>query len=359
MRRSLLLLALFLSTLTVWAERIDVTTARKVAKTVATQNSGGLRSAADDLSLVYAAAPGKDCSILRSGTVEGLADYFVFNFPNNKGFAIVSGDDRVYPVLGYSDEGQFDPDNLPENLRGMLAYYQNQISWAEEKGIESTPAIADEWNRYLSGTGLRAAGKKVLLETAKWNQGEPYNRETPVIRGKHAVTGCVATATAIIMRYHKYPLKVKNPPRQNFFLVEGVGQKGPVTYGTYDWENMPLVYSRGEYSDVEANAVAALMWNIGANVEMNYGLGEDGGSGASTENAIRALREVFGYSAGARLLYKKDYRWNEWKELLRKELEENRPVLYSGFTSKEDGHAFVCDGYKDGEAFHINWGVGR
>ena len=70
------------------------------------------------------------------------------------------------------------------------------------------------------------------------------------------------------------------------------------------------------------------------------------------------MREVFGYSAGARLLYKKDYRWNEWKELLRKELEENRPVLYSGFTSKEDGHTFVCDGYKDGEAFHINWGWG-
>ena len=357
MRRSLLLLALFLSTLTVWAERIDVTTARKVAKTVATQNSGGLRSAADDLSLVYAAAPGKDCSILRSGTVEGLADYFVFNFPNNKGFAIVSGDDRVYPVLGYSDEGQFDPDNLPENLRGMLAYYQNQISWAEEKGIESTPAIADEWNRYLSGTGLRAAGENVLLETAKWDQYEPYNLQTPLIGEQHALTGCVATATAIIMRYHKYPSRVANPPTKNYYKVRGAGIEESVTYDAYDWKNMPLVYLRGEYSDVEANAVAALMWNIGANVEMNYGLYEDGGSSASSALAIRALREVFGYSAGARHLYKEDYRWDEWKTLLRKELDENRPVLYNG-RNNESGHAFVCDGYKEGEAFHINWGWG-
>ena len=357
MRRSLLLLALFLSTLTVWAERIDVTTARKVAKTVATQNSGGLRSAADDLSLVYAAAPGKEHSLLRSGTVDGEADFFVFNYPNNKGFAIVSGDDRVYPVLGYSDEGQFDPDNLPENLRGMLAYYQNQISWAEEKGIESTPAIADEWNRYLSGTGLRAAGENVLLETSKWNQYEPYNLQTPLIGEQHALTGCVATATAIIMRYHKYPSRVANQPTKNYYKVRGAGIEESVTYDAYDWKNMPLVYLRGGYSDVEANAVAALMWNIGANVEMNYGLYEDGGSSASSALAIRALREVFDYSASARFLDKADYRWSEWKTLLRKELDEKRPVLYSG-RNNESGHAFVCDGYKDGEAFHINWGWG-
>ena len=57
--------------------------------------------------------------------MEGSADYFVFNFPGEKGFAIVAGDDRVRPVLGYSDKGSFDPDKLPENLRGMLAYYQD------------------------------------------------------------------------------------------------------------------------------------------------------------------------------------------------------------------------------------------
>lgn len=72
----------------VWAERIDVSTARKVAENVANAGSG-LRSAGD-LSLVYAAAPGKSSSALRSGTVDGAVDYFVFNVPGNKGFVIVS-----------------------------------------------------------------------------------------------------------------------------------------------------------------------------------------------------------------------------------------------------------------------------
>ena len=98
--------------------------------------TSGLRSASD-LSLVYAAAPGQSGSALRSGTMEGSADYFVFNFPGEKGFAIVVGDDRVRPVLGYSDKGSFDPDKLPENLRGMLAYYQDQITWANDKGHRS------------------------------------------------------------------------------------------------------------------------------------------------------------------------------------------------------------------------------
>ena len=106
------------------AERIDVSTARKVAENVANAGSG-LRSAGD-LTLVYAAAPGKSSSALRSGTVDGAADYFVFNVPGNKGFVIVSGDDRAYPVLGQSDEGNFDPDNLPENLRAILAYIKSK-----------------------------------------------------------------------------------------------------------------------------------------------------------------------------------------------------------------------------------------
>ena len=138
--------------------------------------TSGLRSASE-LSLVYAAAPGQSGSALRSGTMEGSADYFVFNFPGEKGFAIVVGDDRVRPVLGYSDKGSFDPDKLPENLRGMLAYYQDQITWANDKGIEATPDIAAEWSRYTSGTALRAAGEPVLLNTARWNQQEPYNQD--------------------------------------------------------------------------------------------------------------------------------------------------------------------------------------
>lgn len=331
------MLILCLSATMVWAERIDVSTARKVAENVANAGSG-LRSAGD-LSLVYAAAPGQSRSVLRSGTVDGDADYFVFNALGNKGFVIVSGEDRAYPVLGQSDEGNFDPDNLPENLRAMLAYYQDQIMYAERTGLEASANIQAEWNRYLNGS-LRASSGNVLLETANWNQEDPYNRQTPTINGQRTYTGCVATATGIIMRYHKYPTTA---------VTSGVTTYNglPVTYAPYDWNQMPLNYTKGNFTDTQANAVSALMWNIGANVNMNYGVIGSGGSSANTRFAAYKLNSLFGYSDGIVFVSKEDYRWDEWKTMLRDELDNDRPVLYSGRTQRNAGHAFICDGYKE------------
>lgn len=354
-KQFLLMLILCLTASLTWAERIDVATARKVAGSVAQREgvTSGLRSASD-LSLVYAAAPGQSGSALRSGVMEGSADYFVFNFPGEKGFAIVAGDDRVRPVLGYSDEGSFDPDNLPENLRGMLAYYQDQITWANDKDIEATPDIAAEWSRLMSGTALRAAGEPVLLRTANWSQGEPYNRQTPIIKGEHAVTGCVATAMGIIMKYHEYPIRAVNPPEWNYYSVDGRYQGFQLTYDDYDWANMLDTYTSTSYNDTQADAVAELLYHCGANVEMKYTLEE---SGTPTVLAARALSDVFGYSHSIRYLQKDDYRWEEWKEMLKNELDTGYPVIYDG-QSNSGGHAFVCDGYNNDELYHINWGWG-
>lgn len=353
-KQFLLTLILCLAASLTWAERIDVATARKVAESVARRegSTGGLRSAGD-LPLVYAAAPGQSGSALRSGAMEGSADYFVFNFPGGKGFAIVAGDDRVRPVLGYSDEGSFDPDNLPENLRGWLAGYQEQITWAVNKGIEATPEISAEWSRLMSGTALRAAGEPVLLETAKWNQEEPYNNQTPVIGGKKTYTGCGATAAAIVMRYNEHPKTVVTNGVSSY-NVRGV--EYPVSYAPYQWEQMPLEYRSGYYTEEQANQVAALMWNIGANVQMDYDvIGTEGSSSNGTDIA-EALRSVFGYSLEVRYVYKSDYRWEDWKDLIRNEIDQDRPMVYRG--SGTGGHLFVLDGYNQEEAFHFNWGWG-
>ncbi len=347
-RRLLLLFVLFTTAFWAMAERIDVATARRIAENVAASNMGGLRSASE-LSLIYAAAPGQEKNALRStGTVDGATDYFVFNIGANKGFVIVSGDDRAYPVLGQSDEGTFEPDNLPENLRAMLAYYQNQISWAERNNVIPSADVQAEWGRYLAGS-LRSSGKEVLLETAHWSQGNPYNRKTPIIEGKHAVTGCVATAWAIAMKYNEWPVAANSETRANTYWEQSVEYPQQ-----YDWNNMLMEYKNGQYTDEQADAIATLMWNIGANINMHYSLS---GSGANSVLATQKAVEVFGYSKKCRYLHKTDYRWNEWKSILRNELDEKRIVLYVGSNS-EGGHAFVCDGYKDGEAFHINWGWG-
>lgn len=353
-KKSILLLSAFcLSFMSVWAERIDFSTARKVAERVANESSS-LRSSSD-LSLVYVAVPGQSGTALRSGSTVGVADYFVFNFAGDRGFAIVAGDDRVLPILGYSDEGTFDPNNLPENLSAQLAYYQDQISWAVEQNIEATPDIAAEWNRYLSGTALRGDGG-VLLKTANWYQDHPYNMECPYVEDIDGpgYTGCVATAMGIVMKYHQYPQAAVNPPASNTYYVAGKKFTKAIDYSEgYDWDNMLDNYG-GNYTEAQGKAVAHLLFHCGVNVEMEY---MSGGSGSNTILAAKALTDVFGYSPSVRFLLKDIYSWSEWKEMLRKELSEGYPMIYEGKKQNaSEGHAFVCDGYDASGLFHINWG---
>ena len=351
-RHLLLLLVLCCPAMPIWAERIDVATAQKVAQNVALQGGQfGLRSDVQ-VSLVYTAEAKGGGAALRS---DGTADYFVFNFSNNGGFAIISGEDRVRPVLGYSHKGSFDPDNLPPNLRGMLASYQEQIAMAVNQGIEATEDVAGEWSSVLSGAMPKT--RATTMATAKWNQGDPYNRMTPKIGDDATMTGCVATAMGIVMKYHEYPAKAVNPPAKNTYKVNDNEVSATITYGTYDWDNMLDSYVTGSYTDTQADAVATLLFHCGANVYMNYG---KDGSGTSTKLIASALRDVFGYSPEIRFLSREAYRWKEWKAMLREELDNGYPVIYDGYDSSEDGggHAFVCDGYDDNDYYSINWGWG-
>lgn len=338
---------LCLSIVGAWAERIDLSTARKVAESVA-KGGSALRSSGD-LSLVYVAAPGQSGTALRSGAMVGTVDYFVFNFPENSGFAIVAGDDRVHPILGYSLEGQFNSENLPENLRAHLEYYQDQITWAEEQNIEPSADVSAEWNRYLGGTALRSSGG-VSLETAKWDQASPYNAMCPTINGQRALTGCGATATAIIMRYHQWPLGTQKGVSVHPLASEHPEWRcEPLNYSSgYNWNSMPLTVTGNN-----APEIAKLMWHIGANINMVYTRNE---SSSSVSDAAMALKNVFDYSLTTRAVRRDFYSDVEWERLLINELDAGRPVLYRGNTKENAGHLFVCDGYDSNHYFSINWG---
>lgn len=347
-RKPLLLLSvLCLSVVLTWAERIDLSTARKVAENVA-QGSGALRSSGD-LSLVHVAAPRQSGTVLRSGATTGTADYFVFNFPGNNGFAIVAGDDRVRPLLGYSLEGQFNPENLPENLRAHLAFFQDQITWVEERNIEPSSDVAAEWNRYLGGTALRSGGG-VLLETAKWDQVSPYNAMCPVINGLRVLTGCGATSAAIIMRYHQWPLDTRNGVSVHPLASEHPEWRcEPLDYSSgYNWNSMPLTVTGNN-----APEIAKLMWHIGANINMSYSRNS---SISELTDIVQALQDVFDYSLTTRAVRRDFYSADEWEMFLVNELDAGRPVAYRGITDNNLGHIFVCDGYDSNHYFSINWG---
>ena len=268
----------------------------------------------------------------RAATTASRSDaYYVFN-NDAGGFVIIAGDDAVTPVLGYTSTGSFDAENLPDGLKDLLKSYERQIA-----------ALGDNYVANRTATRAAFTGEK-LLKTAEWNQYAPFNKYTP----NNYVTGCVATAGAIVMKHHGYPAK-------------GIGSH---TYTwneqdltanfehDYDWANMPTKYTVG--NDEAFDGVARLMSDLGVAVEMQYA---KGGSGATMKDLVTALQKYFGYSKYARLLAIADLGAEVWNDRLRAEIDADRPILYSAVDSNKGGHSFVIDGYKD-ESFSVNWGWG-
>lgn len=268
----------------------------------------------------------------RTATTASPSDaYYVFN-NDAGGFVIIAGDDAVTPVLGYTSTGSFDAENLPDGLKDLLKSYERQIA-----------ALGDNYVANQTATRAAFTGEK-LLKTAKWNQGNPFNKYTP----NNYVTGCVATAGAIVMKHHGYPAKGTG---SHSYTWNGKDLTANFEHD-YDWANMPTKYTVG--NDEAFDGVARLMSDLGVAVEMKYA---KGGSGASMEDLLTALKKYFGYSKYARLLAIADLGAEVWNDRLRAEIDANRPILYSAVDSNKGGHSFVIDGYKD-ESFSVNWGWG-
>lgn len=257
--------------------------------------------------------------------------YYVFN-NDAGGFVIIAGDDAVTPVLGYTSTGSFDAENLPDGLKDLLKSYERQIA-----------ALGDNYVANQTATRAAFTGEK-LLKTAEWNQNAPFNKYTP----NNYVTGCVATAGAIVMKHHGYPAKGTG---SHSYTWNGKTLSASFEH-TYDWASMPAKYDGT--NDAAFDGVAKLMAELGVAVEMQYA---KGGSGASMEDLLTALKKYFGYSKYARLLAIADLGAEVWNDRLRAEIDANRPILYSAVDSNKGGHSFVIDGYKD-ESFSVNWGWG-
>lgn len=281
---------------------------------------------------------------MRSGDSQPL--FYVFN--RDAGFVIVSADDRAPEILGYSDAGPFDVDSLPDNFRYLLNSYAAELeSLAAAPEAIALPAKA-------VGRSTQATGKSVapLLGSILWDQGDPYNRQCPVMSdGGKSVVGCVATAMAQIMGYHQWPEKGTGTIPGYTTRSQGlVIDEENIENTYYDWDHITPVYT-SESTDEERNAVATLMYHCGISVGMDYGYE----SGAFSQDVPEALTTYFGYNRNMKLLNRLYYTKAEWDSIIRHELDEKRPVYYSG-ASAQGGHAFVCDGYDTNGLFHINWG---
>ena len=268
----------------------------------------------------------------RAATTASRSDaYYVFN-NDAGGFVIIAGDDAVTPVLGYTSTGSFDAENLPDGLKDLLKSYERQIA-----------ALGDNYVANQTATRAAFTGEK-LLKTAEWNQMAPFNKYTP----NNYVTGCVATAGAIVMKHHGYPAKGTG---SHSYTWNGETISADFEH-TYDWASMPAKYDGT--NDAAFDGVARLMADLGVAVEMQY---NKDGSGAYIGNLVTALQKYYGYSKLSHLMAIEDVGAEAWNGRLREEIDANRPVLYAASDPAGGGHAFVIDGYKD-ESFSVNWGWG-
>lgn len=277
--------------------------------------------------------------------------YYVFANGEDKGFTIVSGDDRMPEVVGYSAQGTYDPDHLPANYVDFMKAYQETVEALLKGDAQVSGGLAEarQWRAERAGTAAVAP----LLGGIKWNQGAPYNNMCPLYDGTNrSVTGCVATAMAQVMMYYQYPKELKATIKAYTAKSYGIQIPEISSGATYDWDNMLSDYSKSDYSSAQADAVAKLMYHCGAAVEMDYGPS----SGANVTPAI--LATYFGYDADLMQdLTRTCFTLQQWMTLIDNELKAKRPILYSG-QSSDGGHEFVCDGSDGKGLYHINWGWG-
>lgn len=302
--------------------------------------------------------------------------YYVFPNANSKGFTIVSGDDRLPEIVGYSSQGSYDENNLPEGFVSFMKAYQNlynKVNLGDAEALKNLAEIkawrnkiAQKKNAALSNSNASShANASASAETSyavapllgniEWDQTSPYNNMCPKYDSVHvAATGCVATAMAQVMAYYKYPKQLKADIPGYVNRWNGIPMEIPTITreeGVYDWDNMlPKYNMEANATQQQKDAVAKLMYHCGAAVRMSYG--PESGAAVSSSK----LAKYFGYDADLMMdLSRSSFTLDKWMQIIDTELAAGRPVLYGG-QSSENGHQFICDGKDENGLYHINWG---
>ncbi|MDE6311735.1 MAG: C10 family peptidase [Muribaculaceae bacterium] len=264
-----------------------------------------------------------------------IPDAYVFTKGSEKGFTIVSarGDEPL--ILGYSDDCDFDPSDIPPALQTILESYSTDVELAPSSRSDR-PSIEP-------------------LCATKWGQGEPYNYFCPVIGSKKAVTGCAPTAMAQIMKYYNYP-ECGEGSNSYSYMYNGHSRGLSMDFSevNFQWKYMTNTYGGVFFGTTSEFAVARLMQSCGIASEAIY---NPEGTGTEIPMCLSALIKYFKYDKSLSIQFREWYEDVEWEQLVYDELAQNRPIWYYGANNAhETAHAFICDGYSSGGYYHFNWG---
>lgn len=278
------------------------------------------------------------------------APYYVFNASDGKGYVIISGDERAREILGYSETGSLSSETMPCAMRMLLDYY------AEE--IENLPSVEPFSNAGPTMARAKATASRQNVSpllTCRWGQSSPYNGQCPISGNRRCVVGCTATATSQVMYYWGHQKGYSNIsstiiPAYTTLTLGLNCEELPAT--NFDWSSM----SNSSSSDV---AAAKLCRYVGQALKMDYGVN---GSEAWGGDIAGVYRDYFGFDKHTRIIYRQDFDYKDFEEIIYNEIVEGRPIVMTGSYINSDGkswagHMFVCDGYQSSNGYyHINWG---
>ncbi len=341
MKKVFFICVMILMSISLFSQNVEVQTAKSLGTLFLKQNTD-LKYI--DLELAYT-----------SMTQKGKAVFYVFA-NKGKGFVIVSADDRMRPILGYSGENTFNGEDINPNLNTFFCNYVSTMEYVADNDFERSDYAKNDWD-CLKRTGRlshnRTNNSVKPLVTTTWNQSDIYNSmcpEDPAGFGGHVKSGCVANAMAQIMNYWEWPQigDGSYSYQSEYGLLEA-------DFGNtnYLYELMPefLDYTSPQE---EIDAVALLQYHAGISVDMMYGATA---SGAYSHNVPIAMKYCFRYECDLYSTYL-DYvegGITEWENKLRESLDNGEPIYYSSF-GPDGGHAYVCSGYDENNLFHFNWG---
>lgn len=336
----------------VYAKSVDETTARTVASHFYAMKFNRVPESL--IPTIAYTAP-----ILRDGN-GSAPSFYVVNF-NKEGFVIVAGDDRVQPILAFSDEGAFVAENMPDHIRFFLDSYTEEIQYMIDSQ-QYNNETAQQWDALLPDTPLAPKDGDVivgpLLGFFKWNQTKYYNNLCPAdasgnsAYGGHAAVGCGALVMGQVMNYWKFPSSGIGNHSYNSSNYGTLSANFSAT--TYHYENMPDQLSSSYHPDSCVEAVATLLYHCGVAVNMNYG---PSASVCNSNKIVAALSNYFRYPATVQYIERGSTSSTVWLNYLKGELDEGAPFMYGG-SGNYGGHVWTCDGYRDDDYFHFNWGWG-
>lgn len=342
MRKHTLLLFLLLMAMPVLAENRSFRQAREIAERHAAKNGAHI----GQQSVKRAKVLNKQQSTTSS------RGYYVFPHDGNCGYTIVSGDDRMPEIVGYSTTDTYSEENMPDGMKHLMQAYEAMAAALANGDAKAERCLAEKEALEADST-YRQPRVAPLLADVAWGQSEPYNNLCPMYDGqRRTLNGCVPTAMAQLMMYYQYPQTLKSDIPAYQTETYQLNMPSVSAGERYDWDNMLPQYSGSAYTAAQANAVAKLMYHCGLSADADYGPSSTGA--LCTPNV---LVKYWGYDPDVIMfLDRENFSLREWTAILDAELQASRPVFYIGFSTTSGGHAFLCDGADGDGLYHINWG---